>query len=459
MYINLLILNVLTIRISQCLLLQNLCHSIFAVIPEIPQFPSPTGKRAFIRDRKLPFNKTIATTLSVVNSGKNRGLSGKIDDFVSRANLNKLWPDATPFDRTALSKARKKVDWREFEDILHKSYSVARNLWKQTPGDTWCGMSVFAIDGSAYTLPATESIRNEFDPHCGLQNQGKGHYPQCLVETAYDVLKYLPIARIVLPYNTSEREAAKKIIPCIPSGNLLLFDRGYPGFDFIHTLDKTYNGKFLIRCPVKNTFKEVIAFMESDKNDEVITLMPTLTYRTNHPAENKAGIESIIVRLIRLVSPDGTLSVLITNMIDKQKFCPVAIKNLYSDRYRIEEYFRHEKCTIELEKFHSKDPNGVRQELLAVVIVSIIARLMVNIRTGLKQPQFKNAVITLALDAALLAPTDPAVAVTYFNELLDRIARIKYYKPKKQRKPYLRITKRNKNKWIARRMNVLKCQP
>ncbi len=57
-----------------------------------------------------------------------------------------------------------------------------------------------------YLLHATPEIRNEFDPDSGLENDGKGHYPQCLVSTAYDVFRRMPIGRVVNPCDSSERE-------------------------------------------------------------------------------------------------------------------------------------------------------------------------------------------------------------------------------------------------------------
>lgn len=462
MYLKVLILNILSIRNCLWNQLQNLCHSIFAIIPESPAFPSPSGKPTFVRDRKLSFKNTIATILSIVNSGKNRGLDGKIDDLITRANQNQLWPASVRFDRSSIYKARKNIDWKEFESILHAAASVAKKRWKNKAQETWCGMSVFAMDGSLYTLPATDAMRKEFDPRSGLHNAGKGHYPQCLVETAYDVFSHLPVARVVLPCKSSERDAAKQLLPFIPSGNVTMFDRGYPGFDFINNLRDNYDGYFLIRSSATGTFKEIIVFVDSGKDDVIVTIKPNSGYLSKLSSEQAAQCQPLTVRLIRLKSPDGTISVLITNMLNKTKFCLASIKNLYYDRYRIEEYFRHEKCVIEIEHFHTKDPNGIRQELLAAAIVSIIARLMVNITTNQHQagrPQFKNAVLTLALDAALLTASCIGVATIYFNKLLGRIARIKYYKPKKKRRPYPRVTMGNPNKWIRDRKQVLLCQP
>ncbi|BBL77313.1 hypothetical protein [Methylomagnum ishizawai] len=72
------------------------------------------------------------------------------------------------------------------------------------------GLSVFAIDGSKYRLPA-------FDPDGGLDRPGRGHYPLCLVSTAHDMFRRIPIARTVQPMaRADEREEAKALLPHIP---------------------------------------------------------------------------------------------------------------------------------------------------------------------------------------------------------------------------------------------------
>ena len=45
----------------------------------------------------------------------------------------------------------------------------------------------------------------------------------------------------------------------------------------------------------------------------------------------------------------------------------------------------------------------------------------------LHTPQFKNATISLALDAAFLTAASPEVALHVFHELLVEISRVKYY--------------------------------
>ena len=115
--------------------------------------------------------------------------------------------------RSSISKAREKIDWSIFAATLEQAVEIAYQAWPSNPSYSW--MSVYAIDGSKYTLPATLEIRQRFDPTSGLATNGKGHYPQCLVSTLYDVLRRLPIARTVMDVSGSERDEAEKLI-CPP---------------------------------------------------------------------------------------------------------------------------------------------------------------------------------------------------------------------------------------------------
>ncbi len=119
----------------------------------------------------------------------------KSGEFFRTAKRSGLWPEAEAVHHSAFTRARKKVSWHVLRDILKDAVLLAYEVWPQDARFTWHGMSVFAFDGSKYTLPATKEIRNAFDPNSGLQYPGKGHYPQCLVTTAYDVFRRIAIAR------------------------------------------------------------------------------------------------------------------------------------------------------------------------------------------------------------------------------------------------------------------------
>lgn len=321
-------------------------------------------------------------------------------------------------------------------------------------------MSVYAIDGSIYTLPATEDNRKEFDPDSGLNHRGKGHYPQCLVTTAYDVFRRLPVARSIVNANGSERDEAKSIIPLIPSGAVILFDRGYPGYDFIKELINSYSGYFVLRCPGSSTFSAVISFLASGQEEAMISIDPTHSCRVRSGVFNWRQAKPIQLRAIKLVSPDGTISVLLTNLFNTQAFSRENITNLYFRRWEVETHYRNEKTFLDIEKFHAKSPNSIRQELFAIMIISVISRILMDLSVHEHHdsngfPQFKNTIMTIAHDAALLTPDDPLSAILIFKELLREIARVKYYPSRKKRPSQPRITKKNINRWSVARQRKM----
>lgn len=398
--------------------------------------------------------------LSIVASGKSQGVDTKSNLFFNTARRCRLWNDADPFHRSAFTKARKKVSWRVFEDILKHAVQLAYEIWPEATDCLWHGMSVYAIDGSAYTLPATPALREEFDPDSGLQFPGKGHFPQCLVSTVYDVFRRLPVARTITRANGSERDEAKALIPSISAGGVILFDRGYPGYEFIKELIDTYRGYFVFRCQAASTFGAVTSFLESKKSESVIWIDPSHTYRTQVGTARWRMAKPIRLRIVKLVAPDGTLSVLLTNLFDVQTFKRDHIISLYFRRWEVETHYRNEKFILEIEKFHGKTPNSIRQELYAIMIMSVISRTLMVLATSQSQkavgaPQFKNAVMTLAHDAAVLTPDKPAIAVKIFTEIINQIARVKYYPPQKKRPSQPRVTKRRINRWCVARQRKL----
>ena len=148
------------------------------------------------------------------------------------------------------------------------------------------------------------------------------------------------------------------------------------------------------------------------------------------------------LRAIRLAAPDGTVSVLLTNLVDPRRFPRTAILALYWRRWAVETHYRDEKTLQHIEQFHSRTPDGIRQELFAILIGCVIARTLTalavpseSIETAQSRvrPQLKNALMSFARDAALLTPAHPAQALVILQDLLHAIRQVKYYKPKAPR--------------------------
>lgn len=410
----------------------------------------------FTRKRKLTFSKLIVLVLSLVAGGKDRGVSIKAVEFFRTAERCGLWNDANSPNRSNITRARQKVSWTIFQDILSRAVALAYDLWPRDDRYLWKKMSVCAFDGSKFCLPATAELRSEFDPKSGFENESKGHYPQCLVMTCYDVFRQLPLARTVGANDSSERDLAQSLLSHVPCNSVLLFDRGFPGYALIKHLRENHRGYFIFRCQAHSTFPAVEKFIKGGKDEDFIVLTPSNKFLRRTLAKERKSAPLIQLRIIRLVSPNGTVSVLLTNLSNSKLFLKEQIIDLYFRRWAIEGYYRNEKTVLGIEQFHAKTSNGIRQELFAAPIMTVIARtLMVlaseKLNSASAECQLKNAIMVLASEAAVLVPDNPEKAAAIFSEILDRIAAVKYHRPKKPKPPQPRITKRANNRWSMQR--------
>lgn len=419
----------------------------------------------FSRCRKLPLPRLIVILLSLVASGRDKGVDTKLGEFFTAARRSGLWPEGQRPHRSALTKARAQLPWQAFEAFLGQSVTVAYEVFPPREEYLWHGLSVFAFDGSKYNLPATAAMRQAFDPQSGLEYPGRGHYPQCLVTTAYDVFRRMPVGRTVCPLQEGdEREQAQHLLPLLPSNSVSLFDRGFPSYRFLSFLHQ-HAHRYLMRCPATSTFPAVEAFARSRRAETRLWLTPSDTFKRSLPHAQRRTLAPLRLRVIRLEEPDGTVSILLTNLLDARRLPRTAIIALYWRRWAVETHYRDEKTLQHIEQFHSQTPNGIRQELFAILIGCVIARTLTalsvpseSLETAqcIVQPQLKNALMSFARDAALLTPAHPEKALVILQELLDAIRQVKYYKPKYRRPPRPRVNKQPANKWQSDRQRKLK---
>jgi hypothetical protein len=252
----------------------------------------------------------------------------------------------------------------------------------------------------------------------------------------------------------------EKLMPRIPEKSVCLFDRGYPSFDVLDWLRSRYSGYWLFRCPASCTFPVVEKFVESGRRETVVYIKPSNKAKSRLQACRRHSLKALKARLVRLVSPEGEISVLLTNLFNKEKYPADEIVGLYFKRWRVEEYYRDEKVTFEIERFHSRTVNGVLQELYAAMAASLIARCLMALSSRFLLPenrecQFKNAAMAAAAETFVLVPDEPGRALEIFKELLREIARVKYYRPLELRSSQPRVNKRPVNKWQDKKIQRL----
>ena len=389
--------------------------------------------------------------MSLVGNNATKGIASKSLDFLRLAGLQNLELGFDSIDKSAISRARRKLPWQVFHDTFYDAVKVANKFIPNNSSYTWNNLSVFGVDGSKYTLPASKELREIFDPKSGLSNS-KGHYPKCLVTTVYNLLTRVPIARSVAPNDSSERHRFLDLIDRIPNSNsLLIFDRGYPSYEMFKELTEKKKGYFLFRSSTSQTFMQVEEFIKKGEREGIIIIPPSIKYK------NCCNIK---LRIIIDHTPEGEKLVFLTNLLDFTKFSADEIVKLYFKRWEIEVNYRNEKTSLNIESFHSKNYNGIMQELYAISILNIIARVVsantIEEKDILKkEPQFKNAVVTLAMNIAVFISKKVNRALKTFKKLVIDISKVRYYKENKKDKSQPRVTKKSISKWYINRKSKL----
>lgn len=250
--------------------------------------------------------------------------------------------------------------------MFTNKFYASKNNYK-----TWKGFRLCAIDGTSIRLPDEPNIIETF----GIQKgrPGQENVSMGMASTFYDCLNNIIIDSSINPNNTPERECAIRHHAFASDKDLIIYDRGYTGFQFFaHHVQ--HNLSFCARAKTRqdSIIKE---FLASGKKEAIVKYTP------NKPAirsctENNLPVTPITLRLVRIELPTE-VEVLVTNLIDKKTYKHQVFKWLYHMRWGIEEGYKRLKQWIELENFSGKSALSVKQDFYAKIIAGNLTSLMV----------------------------------------------------------------------------------
>jgi len=273
----------------------------------------------FTRKRSLPFSHIIIFLLNLLRSS----LQHELDKFFQVISQSDV-PIRT-VTASAFCQARKKLKYSAFVELIHRIvyYFYRWFAWKR-----WHGFRLVAIDGSTVQVPKNEQTERYFGAwHPAKSDQS---CPMARVSQMFDVLNHITIDSIMAPKSNGERQLAAKHLAHVDRDDLVLIDRGYPAF-WLFQLIVTKGAKFCARLPIDKWTTILSTFLASNRAEQVIDLKP------NYLALKKCqqlGLATtpITVRLIRIELDNGEMEVLITSLIDNERYPYEIFKDLYCNR-------------------------------------------------------------------------------------------------------------------------------
>ena len=125
--------------------------------------------------------------------------------------------------------------------------------------------------------------------------------------------------------------------------------------------------------------------MRSGKKEQIVSLK--MNHKLKKEFKDDPAIpEHLKLRLIRVTLNTGETEVLVTSLLDTDKYPHEDFQYLYHWRWSIEEANRSAKYHQCLENFHAKNRNGILQELNAHYLLMAITRLFM-LQAEIKTPE------------------------------------------------------------------------
>jgi hypothetical protein len=321
------------------------------------------NQKAFTRERCLTFAIVVIFLLNLVK----RALQDELDEFFKLLNGEEVAMRTAT--KSAFTQARKKLKYEAFVEL---NQVQAAYFYDHFESQTWYGFRLLAVDGSTSELPRTPEIIEHF----GTWHPAQGApCPLARVSQMFDVINEVTLDAIISPKDVGERALAALHFALLKAGDLVLLDRGYPAF-WLFALILHRQAHFCARMPL-GVWKIVDRFVVTGLPEQIVTLHPS--YESSKECHSRGlSTAPITVRLIRVELDSGEVEVLVTSLLDTVAYPVTVFKDLYHQRWPVEESYKVMKCRIEVENFSGKSVVAVYQDFHAKVFTMNLTAILAH---------------------------------------------------------------------------------
>jgi hypothetical protein len=318
------------------------------------------NKSDFTRNRTLTFPRLISFLMNAVN--------GSIQSELSR--FFQVLEDApvalTQVTTAAFSKARKKLSHHAFIELNH---TLIEEFYKRYDYKRWHGFRLLAVDGSVTQLPTSDALWDYFG-----QARITSKKSAVRLSQLYDVNNKLTVDLKVDAHAIGERNLALQHLKLTQKGDMIIYDRGYPAVWFFkyHYLQGV---DFCARAMTdsSNILKEFVA----SKENSLVRDFPCTEKTLRRCRKDGLSTESVRIRLVKVQLSSGDIEVLLTSLLDEEKYPSELFGDLYHRRWGIEEDYKVMKSRLNIENFSGLTPEAVFQDIYAKTLTKNMAALTI----------------------------------------------------------------------------------
>ena len=327
----------------------------------IDQALSATGT-ASIRRRRLPAEQVVWLVIALALY-RHQSMPEVL------ATLDLALPSATeqPVSKSAVTQARQRLGASPLAYLFDQS---ARAWCRQdAEHHAWQGLSLWAMDGTTFRTPDSADNR----AHFGAQAYASGKvasYPQVRAVSVTAIPTHLVSDIAFGEYGQNEMLYAKTLIDGIADHSLTVFDRGFLCAEILLGLTMAGEQRHYLIPAKSNTKWEVLS---GHADDCLVRLRVSPQARAKAP-ELPAHWTA---RAVRMVSANGKERILLTSLLDRQRFPAPALAECYRRRWEIETSYRELKQSLlgDALTLRSQQPTGIAQEIWGALIAYNLVRL------------------------------------------------------------------------------------
>lgn len=316
----------------------------------------------FTRNRCLTFVIIVVFLLNLLK----RSQQDELDEFFKLLKGTEL--AIRVVTKSAFTQARKKLKYEAFVELNQVQTTYFYQFLRP---QIWYGWRLMAVDGSTVQVPNTPENLEHFG---AWQPARGGPCPMDRVSQMFDVLNdVITLDALIVPKSVGERELAAKHFAHLRSKDLVLLDRGYPAF-WLFALILNKEAQFCARMKLSG-WDVVKRFVASGLSEQTVVVQPTYA-ACRECRERKLSVKPLTLRLIRIELDNGDIEVLATSLLDSEAYPASLFKELYHQRWPVEEQYKVIKSRIEVENFSGKSVLAVYQDFHAKVFTANLTAIL-----------------------------------------------------------------------------------
>lgn len=329
--------------------------------------------------------------------------------------------------------------------------------------DLWCGHHVLVVDGSCVTAPDTPANQKAF-PQQKVQKPGCG-FP------IVRIVALLSLATGMLTTwamgNWSQHEVAllQTLWDTLRAGDVLLGDRGFCNWALLaQCLQRDAHAVLRVKGVRRRDFRQG---KRISRHERLVQWPKPYLRATTLQAQTWTQLpEFLTLRLVRcrLTIPGFRTQkiILVTTLLDLEKYPPSALSELYFRRWAMELSLRNLKVTLQMDQLSCKNPKNLEREIrMHFLMHNLVRRLMLEAarrhNVSLQRVSFAGSLATARRYAEALLQTRSKHQRQHLrNELFvvlaadlvpDRPGRREPRAVKRRPKPYPRLMN-DRHKWL-----------